>query len=45
MNKRLILAIFATATLLAMLREWSTPVACPLPTVPLTIRIAARLPH
>jgi len=45
MSKHLILAIFAATTLLAVLREWSAPVACPLPTVRLAIRTVTRLPH
>ena len=33
MRRQLIFAIFAAATLIAMLREWSVPVACPSPVV------------
>lgn len=33
MNRGLIFAIFAVAILVAMLREWSAPRACPLPGV------------
>jgi len=31
MKKQLIFAVFATAALLAMIREWSAPVVCRFP--------------
>ena len=30
-KKSLIFAVFAAATLVAMLREWSAPASCPVP--------------
>jgi hypothetical protein len=34
MNRRLIFVVFAIATLLAMIQEWSVPVACLRSTIP-----------
>jgi len=40
MNKQLIFAIFAGAILLAMVRQWRTPLACPLPALTRTVPLA-----